>query len=384
MEKLANAASLRLHNIGEGSGASKDNLGEHLRPEILTNKRRQTALIILFLLCANAWGALAQAASVESATGRFEFDNDFFFSKDNKISCGWSLQKHSAVAGSWEALEDVPGFIRRWGKAIPTLTEEGLVYRSGIAIGQVIQTPSDLSRNDLIEDDVPYAGAFTLQATWYAFNDDEFRGFEITAGVVGPLSLAEQTQETVHELIGSNDPKGWDNQLSTEPVINFNYMRKQKIWRRGNPARFSFDTTINGNVGLGNLFTHASAALEMRFGHNMPGGFMYIPDPIGLSMHYMASLKPANPQAASYYATLVLGGSAFAHSIFLDGNTFRNSHSVAKEPLVGLIAAGLHYERANWGIHFSMMISSDTVDTSKVTAAEGGEHLGTIAIEWRL
>lgn len=351
------------------------------------NNQRRIVLIILFLVCANAGVAselaAADSASVESETWRFEFDNDVFFNKDNKISSGLSLQNHSAVAGSWETLEDVPGFVRRWGKAIPTLTNDGLVYRAGIAIGQVIQTPDDLSRGDLIEDDVPYAGALTLQATLYAFNDDEFRGFEITAGVVGPLSLAEQTQKTVHKLIGSNAPKGWDHQLDTEPVINFNYMRKHKIWRRGSPAGLSFDTAINGNVGLGNLFTQASVALEMRFGHNMPRGFVYVPDPIGLSMHYKASLKPANPRTASFYATLVLRGSAFAHNIFLDGNTFRDSHSVDKEPLVGQVIAGLHYERKSWGIHFNVLVTSDNVNTNNAPAAEGRERLGTIDIEWR-
>jgi len=160
-------------------------------------------------------------------------------------------------------------------------------------------------------------------------------------------------------------------------------MRKHKVWRGGNPAGLSFDTAINGNVGLGNLFTQASAALEMRFGQNMPRGFVYVPDPIGLSMHYKAALKPANTQAASFYGTLVVRGSVFAHNIFLDGNTFRSSHSVDKEPLVGMAIAGLHYERASWGIHFSVMESSDNVDTSKAPAAEGRERLGTIVIEWR-
>ena len=320
---------------------------------------------------------------VEQETWRFEFDNDFFFNKDNKISSGWSLQKHSTVAESWDGLQGVPGFVKNWGKKIPTLQKEGLVCRAGIAIGQVIQTPNDLARSDLIQDDVPYAGALTVQGTWYIFNDDEFRGFEITAGVVGPPSLAEQTQKTVHHLIGSGNPEGWDNQLGTEPVINFNYMRKQKIWCMGNPASFSGDTTINGNVGLGNLFTQVSTALEIRFGYNMPQGFVYVPDPIGLSMNYMASMEPANPQAGSFYATLVLRGSAFAHNIFLDGNTFRDSHSVDKKPLVGLAVAGLHYEGKNWGIHCNVMVSSDDVDTSKAPAAEGRESLGTIDIEWR-
>lgn len=94
----------------------------------------------------------------ESTTYRFEFDNDFFFKKDNKISSGLSLQKHSAVAGSWEDLQGVPEFVRLWGETIPTLTDGGMIYRAGIAIGQVIQTPSDLSSIDLIKDDVPMPG----------------------------------------------------------------------------------------------------------------------------------------------------------------------------------------------------------------------------------
>ena len=46
-----------------------------------------------------------------------------------------------------------------------------------------------------------------------------------------------------------------------------------------------------------------------------------------------------------------------------------------EELLVGQVIVELHYERENWGIHFSVMASSDTVDTAKAPAAEGGERL---------
>ena len=91
-------------------------------------------------------------------------------------------------------------------------------------------------------------------------------------------------------------------------------------------------------------------------------------------------MKPANPQAASFYTTLVLRGSAFAHNIFLDGN---DSHSVDKEVLVGQMIVGLHYERKSWGTHFSLLETSDNVDTNKAPAAEGRERKATINIEWR-
>lgn len=358
-----------------------------MKLKIIISKWQRTIQLTLFILCANGWEttvlASADNTSVESSSWRLELDNDIYFSKDDNISSGWSLQKYSAVAQSWDTLEHVPEFVRHWGKAIPTLTEDGLIYRVGIAFGQIIQTPKDLSRSDLIKDDVPYAGALTLQTTWHAFNDDEFRGFQITVGVVGPLALGEQTQSMFHVLTHSSDPKGWDNQLENEPVINFNYMRKQKILRWGNPAELSLDMTINGNAGLGNLFTHASMSLELRFGHNMTRGFVSMPDPIGFSMHYMASLKPPNPEAAAFYGSLAFKGTVLAHNIFLDGNTFSDSHSVDKEPLIGIIIAGLHYERKNWGLHFNIMATSDVVDANGTQVREGREQLGSVNIVWR-
>ena len=133
-------------------------------------------VIYLLLFAGTACGAdpprckTYQPTGIERTTWRFEIDNDVLFDKDNQISSGWSLQKHSAVAKSWEDLEDLPKFIRQWGAALPTLTDEGLRYRAGIAVGQIIQTPDDDSRRDFNKDDVPYAGILTAQASWYALS----------------------------------------------------------------------------------------------------------------------------------------------------------------------------------------------------------------------
>lgn len=320
---------------------------------------------------------------MERATWRFEFDNDVFFGSDNGISSGLSLQYHSAAATDWEDLRGVLKIHRRLGRLLPFPKGRNMLCRAGLAIGQLMQTPDDPKRRDLIPEDVPYAGALTLRANWYTYNDEEFHGFEVIVGVAGPLSLAGANQRKIHRLIGSTIPKGWDNQLANEPLLNLIYMRKKKIWHEGRPAGISFDTAINGNVGLGNLFTHASAALEMRFGYNMSGGFIYIPDPIGFSMNHMAALKPARPGAGSFYGSLVLRGTAMAHTIFLDGNSFLESHRVDRDPLVGQIITGLHYEHRDWGVHFYALASSAVVDTHKTTAAEKRELIGSITIERR-
>jgi hypothetical protein len=43
--------------------------------------------------------------------------------------------------------------------------------------------------------------------------------WEIDLGVVGPLSLAEYTQNGFHDLIGVRHAKGWDHQLGDEPGL---------------------------------------------------------------------------------------------------------------------------------------------------------------------
>ena len=132
------------------------------------------------------------------------------------------------------------------------------------------------------------------------------------------------------------------------------------------------------------MFTQALASLETRFWDNMPSGFVYVTDPIGYSMHYDAALAPANPNDVSVYGSFVLRGVAVAHNIFLYGNTFKDSHSVPKEPLVGQLILGLHYERPDWPVHLNAAYTTNTVDTSQMSEADGNEMFGNVIIEWRI
>jgi hypothetical protein len=68
-----------------------------------------------------------QSTGADRATYRFEFINDFFFGTDQEISGFWSLQNHTAVAGSWDKLKTVLDVVKRFGAAIPTLTADGRV-----------------------------------------------------------------------------------------------------------------------------------------------------------------------------------------------------------------------------------------------------------------
>lgn len=326
----------------------------------------------------------------EAGKYRFEFDNDLFVDSDNGFSNGWSFQIHTPLAESWSKIEGPAPYITRLGAWLPSLTGDGLNYRMSFAIGQIMQTPDELENPDPIPNDVPYAGLLAGQLGLIAYNDQEFRGFGFVLGVSGRPSMAEQSQNFVHNTTGSAEiAKGWDNQLKTEPLLNVTYMRKTKFYQAGERADFSFDASISGDVELGNMVTAAGVRLETRFGNNMPGGFSYYADPIGRTMTYDASLAPAKPKAASVYGTVGVNVSAIAHIITLDGNVFRDSPShinnIEKEDLMGMLIIGFHYERPAWAFHFQHTITTDAAEEASVSATPDVDNtFSSLMFEWRI
>ncbi len=321
----------------------------------------------------------------EAAKYRLEFDNDAFVGSDNQFSSGWSIQYHSAIAANWRSLDTPADWLAGFGEHLPGLQWARLVKRFNMSVGQIIQTPANLSERELIANDVPYAAVIATQAAWLAYSDVEFRGFEISVGIVGPAALGEPSQNLVHRLIGINEARGWDNQLKSEPVFNVNYMRKKKFYRYRGTSGFSGDAALDGHVALGTLFTLAALRIETRFGRNIPGGFAYSPDPIGHSMIYDAGLAPASPSRPSLYGAVSVSGLAVAHNLLLDGNVFQRSHRIEKEPFLAMLTLGIHYETPDWGAHMEWTFTTDTVETASLNAAEDADNtFGTLMFEWKL
>jgi hypothetical protein len=324
-------------------------------------------------------------------TWRFSFDNDVVFGSDNQFTNGWVIQKHGSIGETWEEGRGTLAVgkpIARW--FLPDKKEDRF-YREGFGIGQVMQTPDELEIETFQQDDVPYAGILFSEHNWIAYNDKKFAGFQILFGIMGEGSLAEETQKGVHELIDSTEPEGWDNQLDDEPILNLTWMRKHKIWNTGSDEGVSFEGSVSMDLVVGNFWTGADVALEMRLGRNMPRGFHFIPSPSGRQMSYDATLPPAKRDLAVksvFYFSLALRGSAIAFAAPIEGNLFSDEPDVILEPedFVGAVIGGLHYQRRQWGVHVSWTVGSDTVDEDEsplIGDADSQTAFGTIMIERR-
>lgn len=198
--------------------------------------------------------------------------------------------------------------------------------------GQIMVTPSDTQRVIPDPRDRPYAGLLYAAASLHWARGPAYHGLKVISGVVGPWSLAEDTQKWVHKRVGSGIPQGWGSQLHNEPILNlvYEHRRKYRLW--GEAQGFALEALPVGNLMLGNVLTQVQLGGQVRVGYR-------IPDDFGTTlMRGMVHLPPPRSsrteQAPPRWGAYVFGGlngNAVARNITLDGNTWKDSPSVDKE-----------------------------------------------------
>ena len=282
-----------------------------------------------------------------------------------------------------------PGF---WSRAGAESASQNLAVR----FGQAMYTPEDDTRSDLIRDDRPYAGLLYLGLAWNRRVHPQDAGYEmldsreLTLGVIGPWSLARQSQDLVHTLRGIERFRGWDHQLHNEPAFQMALEHKFKPYAIGavQPG-WSGDVIGSYAIRLGNIETAASTGLELRMGWNIPNDFGSYPiRPGGENRPPSAAtgLRSTQPRSAGaprpgVHAFAHLEAKAIARDFSLDGNLFRDSHHVNRRPWVGQAAAGIsgQWLVAGHGMRLAVM---RVWRTREFDEQRGGHAFGSVALSW--
>jgi len=242
-------------------------------------------------------------------------------------------------------------------------------------LGQKMFTPDDITATDLQVNDRPYAGylyfgASVLSQISHSENLDYGNQFEITLGVVGPSALGEQAQTFVHELIGSDIPNGWDNQLNNEIALGLSYSR---FWRLIQPISYGLEFGVNPQISaaLGNVYTYGAGGVMFRLGNNLRRDL----SPPNIRPGFPGVTYFQGSKQSSWYVYLGFESRLVLRDIFLDGNTFTDSHSVEKEALVGDMQYGFVYIFDNMRIAFSNMTRTDEFTTQEKTTRYGAINI---------
>lgn len=331
------------------------------RRNVGTNRLRASAVFIAACLISEALPQAVAAdrpAAAEEPRGvlTLQFDNDYFVGEDRNYTHGMRLAYSLPV--SPESL------IARIGTLFPLVNPGGRL-RATYSLGQNIFTPDEITRPELIPDDQPYAGWLYVGAGLESEHRSQsgtriMDNIELQIGIVGPQSYAEDVQRGWHKFINADYPEGWDNQLKNEPGIVLYYDR---LWvgaakRKQGNGGWDIDLSPHAGFALGNVYTHAAAGATVRFGPDLPDhfGLPFIRPSLPGSDYFIPS------PGFSWYLFAGIEARAVAHNIFLDGNTFTDSHSVDKNVLVGEAQAGFAVSFGQYRLAYTHVMRTPEFD----------------------
>jgi len=313
----------------------------------------------------------------------------FTFYSENDIVSGTDLQYTNGIKLTWIS-EDLTNYrenknIPKWSypiiEKLPFINKPGFQRNVSFSIGQNMYTPDDQDRTDLIKDDRPYAGISYVAIGFISKNTKNMYTMEIAAGIVGPHSYAEKTQNAFHECFGAEKSYGWDNQLKDEPVLNLFLERKWRALSSELGNGFSYDLIPHIGFAAGNVMIAGAFGGQIRCGVNLPNDFGTLLIRPGSDTNAPIDDKDPrfSPEPKPLSIHLFVGVDAFAtaRNLLLDGNTFTDSHSVDKNLLVGRFIAGfgILYNRVKFT--YSNVWATKEFDTQK-----DGQQYGSMTISY--
>ncbi len=324
------------------------------------------------------------AKSQDRWTTNLYFENDLFRETDQQYTNG--------VRASWVSPEidnfiddpRLPGWIRganRWLSPLdpePIHLGEDVSRRLIFTLGQQIYTPQDRDRTTLDPDDRPYAGWLYAGFGYHTQTRDRMNSFEANLGMIGPASLAQEAQDFIHDLRGFEKFKGWDNQLKNEFGIQLIYEHKYRWIRAPIAAGWEQEVLLHAGGSLGNVATYVNGGFEYRLGYRLPYDF-------GTS-----ALRPGGDNSVprqgdprlkiqqwGVHAFASMDARYMAHDIFLDGNTWRESHSVDRIPGVADAAFGIAATYERWKLSYARIYR-----TRQFEQQPGSHNFGSLALSY--
>ena len=243
-----------------------------------------------------------------------------------------------------------------------------------------IYTPMDLTETELIEDDRPYAGWTYVEAGMHKSTNKTMNSLSLKIGMIGPASCSEEIQTGIHKLVNAGLPMGWDNQLSNELGVNLSYVYKLRYASK--PAFGWLESAVipYGQVNLGNISTLAALGTFVRVGYNIPKDFGLATMDFGgesnIPVYDENLLSLVKNWSVCFNFSMT--GSAVARDIFLDGNTFKSSHSVDKNVFVAYASVGLSARYKTFTIDVT-----NTRNTKKGNKEGALQDVGTVIASWQ-
>ena len=327
---------------------------------------KKILLISLLLICLPAYAQDAaplpekntleqnlshEAKKIESNSNdkfiTFSFEND-------SIGSGADQNYTNGVRLSYfDVNSPFPDFAHKIADLVPTfsINETSSVFYS---VGQNLYTPKDISSAQQDPDDRPWAAFLYGSIGMASITGNHVDELEATIGVIGPLALGEQVQKAVHRHVTqSPQPRGWSNQIKNEPALILSAQRRwpQALYYEASGLALTAAPYLGAS--LGNVYTYASSGISARISPSS-SRWSDTPQRVRPAMTGTGFFETPDDNW-DWYIFGGIEGRAVARNIFLDGNTFTDSHSVDKFPLVGDTNIGVAFTYGDTRISYTLV-----------------------------
>ena len=242
-------------------------------------------------------------------------------------------------------------------------------------------TPDNTAITVIQPDDRPYAG--WLSTSLEIVNERRVSDADSNAryarssigmrlGIVGPTAHGEELQRAWHRVCNCSDPQGWHLQLENEPGFVYTLNHDRQLVRHDFSASWSMDVIGMAEAAIGNVYTGAELSGTVRLGYNLSPRWQ------GKTMADIGYDAPRTGTGPGFFLMAALTGRYVARDIFVDGNTWRESHGVDRTPWVSdqILGLGMHWKQ----LELRMTI---TRRTDQYSTQSGTTRFGSVVIVWR-
>jgi len=293
-----------------------------------------------------------------------QLDNDTFFDSDRQYTNGLRFTWSSEALYQFSDHSLIPrGIDALMSRLYPAPKDNDLRWVT-VSFGQNIYTPDNLNADIVVKNDRPYAGVLYSAITLHQTAGATRYSTMLNIGLIGPSSMGASAMEGMHRRFDWRYPRGWDNQINNEPLLNLGFQWKYKSQWPDEYMQWGSAVLPSASAVLGNGYSGVSTGLEFMFGTISPGNFglTQIIGEAGLPMPNTVNRRDGAWGITGY---LALVGNWTWRNISLDGNTFRHSHHVSKRPLTSRLTLGFSIRLKDTDISFAHIFQSKEFKAQK-------------------
>ena len=203
-------------------------------------------------------------------------------------------------------------------------------------------------------------------------------------GLVGPWSLAEQTQNKFHEVVGFDYTNGWQHQIGNRLLLMGSLGYTRKIVNITAGKVLDFDILLHSGAGIGNWLIYGNIGSEVRFGYNLEEAnpFGSLSTRLERGMINSAAFNHENVKyPKDFLESFYMFVGAQAHGIVYDVTIDSNGHDINRELFVGNFVGGIAAVLNIGNFGPISIVASTTFRTERFKEQKGPHYFSSLNIQ---